>query len=824
MRYARSIVSVTAQSTERPPAPLPAPKEYLAADGIIRQLKPLPPPRTTPLQQHLLPSHASDSVDCPVTPQISADVESVFTAHTLVNFERHFKQRAIDDLFSVLSTNKQDKLHNVFNNSRNSAARLNIIDFALLYSQLAKEGDKIALDKVAKKYVAEILKDKLGAGSAFSAWTDRNNARSHTLEKLGNKLCDFVAKKHGSDALELGSLLKATDVKLHILADIENQIKEPLNANAINQWEGIIDRAAKDVFDTQRQNVADLIALSGPGVGLYARDLKLVAKLPELLRPIWAEIIASGTATAADGDTTDFGAPRGNAENNVPVMRFDSVTDRGESNSVLRPHRISRQAGQGGNKDAATQTGERFDGSDTTDFSAPRGNAKNDVPVMRFDSVTDRGESDSVLRPHSISRQAGQGGHKDAATQTGERFDGSDTTDFGAPRGNAENDVPVMRFDSVTDRRESDSVLRPHSISRQAGQGGNKDAATQTGERFDGGDTTDFGAPRGNAENDVPVMRFDSVTDRRESDSVLRPHSISHPAGQGGNKDAVTQTGERFDGGDTTDFGAPRGNAENDVPVMRFDSMTDRREPDSVLRPHRISHPAGKAANKETASQAVERFESRDDSGPRDLIRFDRLKSKAPSVERFVSVTDGPAVRKVEDPLGYYADLKFQNKKMPLLSESYLKGLRNSPGDKPAELLLEGIRQALAPEINQQTMSYYSVFNDFRERLLPSNEIRRKGVLADATTAEKDPKLLQDMNMLQYVLASHPDLKTNRENIRSFVNRLIRETNLLRSSKENPLVVAILDGVLGVGGWDQNPFVRRPIESHQRNPGVENAK
>ncbi|TFZ49381.1 hypothetical protein E5C26_20155, partial [Serratia proteamaculans] len=220
----------------------------------------------------------------------------------------------------------------------------------------------------------------------------------------------------------------------------------------------------------------------------------------------------------------------------------------------------------------------------------------------------------------------------------------------------------------------------------------------------------------------------------------------------------------------------------------------------------------------------VERFESRDDSGPRNLIRFDHMKFKAPSVERFVSVIADSTVMKVENPLGYYADLKFQNKNMPLLTESYLKGLRNFPGDKPAELLLYGIRQALAPELNQQTMNYYSVFNNFRERLLPSNESRRMQVLADATAAEKYPELLQDMNMLRDVLARHPGLETNRGNILSFVNKLIREANLLRSGKTNPLVAAILDGVLGMGSWYQNPFVRRPIESRLKNSGVDNVK
>ncbi|WP_279205312.1 hypothetical protein [Obesumbacterium proteus] len=152
---------------------------------------------------------------------------------------------------------------------------------------------------------------------------------------------------------------------------------------------------------------------------------------------------------------------------------------------------------------------------------------------------------------------------------------------------------------------------------------------------------------------------------------------------------------------------------------------------------------------------------------------------------------------------GGYASLQFREGNLYTLpSQAALRG--SALKLKPEQELLRTVRSMLELDANQPWETRRE-FEHFRRRLLPAFESDRTQVWNKLAAPQSDDGLLRDVATLKHLLAEHPKLERQRQNIANVARTLMRESGLVPSGQPiHPLVMAVLDGVAGVdeAKWD----------------------
>ncbi|MFK7087234.1 SPI-1 type III secretion system effector SipA [Chromobacterium violaceum] len=207
----------------------------------------------------------------------------------LASYQADYARRSVATLFAA--SPHADKLGELYQASPNRYAKLEIAEFAKVYSQLKRQPDLDpaagkTLDDLAQQYAARILKDGLGVKSAFGPWTQRTDKHYQLRSGLERKLAEIASRHCQGDAQKLGNDFMRAEVTTFILSCVETHLGRQLDEATSRQITGLVDSAAMQAFEDLRQRRGDLIEQRGFSVGTLARDLDTVAVLPQLLRSL----------------------------------------------------------------------------------------------------------------------------------------------------------------------------------------------------------------------------------------------------------------------------------------------------------------------------------------------------------------------------------------------------------------------------------------------------------------------------------------------------------------------------------------------------------
>ncbi|WP_052370806.1 hypothetical protein [Chromobacterium haemolyticum] len=320
-----------------------------------------------------MPADASRRPATPLSERFSGGRSSAATParrHSVsdpASFKAQHTRDSVAALFAASTDAKAlDKLYLA---SPNVYAKLEIEEFAKVYAQLKQQPDLSpqdakSLDDLAQQYTARILKDGLGAKSAFGPWTQSTNKQYQLRNQLEHKLALLAHQHCGGDTMKLGNDFMQREVSTFILSYVETQLGRSLDAATGEQVMELVDSAAKLAFDALRQSRGEMLGLSGTSLGRQARDLDTVAILPQLLRSVLAGL-GQETPPRATPDLPD--APKGpdapkpdpsaapaggpnitinvggiNIDNSVNITGSGNTSDSGNSSRSQRPARVGR--------------------------------------------------------------------------------------------------------------------------------------------------------------------------------------------------------------------------------------------------------------------------------------------------------------------------------------------------------------------------------------------------------------------------------------------------------------------------------------------------
>ncbi|MCD5360262.1 hypothetical protein [Chromobacterium aquaticum] len=244
-----------------------------------------------------MPADASRRPATPLSEQFSGGRSSAATParrHSLIDPASFKAQHTRDSVAALFAASTDAKaLDKLYLASPNVYAQLEIAEFAKVYAQLKQQPDLSpqdakSLDDLAQQYTARVLKDGLGAKSAFGPWTQSTNKQYQLRNQLEHKLALLAHQHCGGDTMKLGNDFMQREVSTFILSYVETQLGRSLDAATGEKVMELVDSAAKLAFDALRQSRGEMLGLSGPSLGRQARDLDTVAILPQLLRSVLA--------------------------------------------------------------------------------------------------------------------------------------------------------------------------------------------------------------------------------------------------------------------------------------------------------------------------------------------------------------------------------------------------------------------------------------------------------------------------------------------------------------------------------------------------------
>ncbi|UJB33331.1 hypothetical protein [Chromobacterium sp. Beijing] len=207
----------------------------------------------------------------------------------LASYKADYSRDSVAALFAASS--QSQRLGELYQESPNRYAKLEIAEFAKVYSQLSRqeglsEQARQTLDGLAQQYTDKILKDGLGEKSAFGPWTPRTDKHYQQRSKLEHKLAAMMERQCPGGVLQLGNDFMRREVVPFILSRVESHLGRQLDESTCQRLTELVDSAAMKAFEELRQRRGELIEQRGVSVGTLARDLDTVAILPQLLRSV----------------------------------------------------------------------------------------------------------------------------------------------------------------------------------------------------------------------------------------------------------------------------------------------------------------------------------------------------------------------------------------------------------------------------------------------------------------------------------------------------------------------------------------------------------
>ncbi|NHR07709.1 hypothetical protein HA052_21195 [Chromobacterium haemolyticum] len=207
----------------------------------------------------------------------------------LASYKADYSRDSVGALFAASS--QSQRLGELYQGSPNRYAKLEIAEFAKVYSQLSQqeglnEQARQALDGLAQQYTEKILKDGLGEKSVFGPWTPRTDKHYQQRSKLEHKLAVMMERQCPGGVLQLGNDFMRREVVPFILSRVESHLGRQLDENTCQRLTELVDSAAMKAFEELRLRRGELIEQRGVSVGTLARDLDTVAILPQLLRSL----------------------------------------------------------------------------------------------------------------------------------------------------------------------------------------------------------------------------------------------------------------------------------------------------------------------------------------------------------------------------------------------------------------------------------------------------------------------------------------------------------------------------------------------------------
>lgn len=729
----------------------------------------------------------------------------------LASFNALHNKQAIQDLFSVVPAGQQPKLVEIFQQSHNTYAHREITEFAKVYSQLIRQPDlsveaRTMLDALAQQYTDKIQSDGLGEKSAFGPWTASKGQQYQQRSQIEHKLAEFANQHFCDSFLQLGSGFMSREVMPFIQNCIEQRLGAPLTEATNRNLMDVVDKAAMQAFNALREGRTGLIDQHGLGVGKLARDLDTVATLPLLLRNVLAQLpqdllqtvppSTSAPASGPDGSTpaapAAVAAGPGGVTINIGDIHIDNskYTDKSKRTNNRQPQTSqSRSAPTPMAQNLTLQVNQKVSDAamaETTPKMGSQGKMHAANPVLNA----------SVQRHQLVKTQVAA----------------SESVNFHRVTASvAEKLIPASSSNSLHDA----ASMVANSLSELVDVALNGDRAQYTGHK---------------SAAEYVSLQEHRVTQTHSSsiEALSIPVSaMAMPLTSASVKNGLHEAASRVANSlsDLADVALSGDRVENTghKPVAEYVSIQE----------HRIAQTHSSSIETKNIPVSAMAMPLTSASAKNGLLDAGRDVAKSLSDLLDVAVGGNPTsdaeslnskldagVGEEMNRAGGYASLQFREGNLYTLpSQAALRG--SALKLKPEQELLRTVRSMLEPDANQPWETRRE-FEHFRRRLLPAFESDRTQVWNKLAAPQSDDGLLRDVATLKHLLAEHPKLERQRQNIANVARTLMRESGLVPSGQPiHPLVMAVLDGVAGVdeAKWDWREEANRnqPLTS---SPGI----
>ncbi|KMN36763.1 hypothetical protein VI26_05640 [Chromobacterium sp. LK1] len=687
----------------------------------------------------------------------------------LASYKADYSRDSVAALFAASS--QSQRLGELYQDSPNRYAKLEIAEFAKVYSQLSRqeglsEQARQALDGLAQQYTDKILKDGLGEKSAFGPWTPRTDKQYQQRSKLEHKLAVMMERQCPGGVLQLGNDFMRREVVPFILSRVESHLGRQLDESTCQRLTELVDSAAMKAFEELRLRRGELIEQRGVSVGTLARDLDTVAILPQLLRslleglgqgpkdPQQPEPVRADQPDPGPGPRPSPGpADPGETPRPQEVHYHFNFNDNSQDN---------RQDNRRWNKRGDTYLGDVHKGN------RHHGGAPSRLVTSLRMPAPQIARSQDLPTPQQATVSETRHPLLDAASQvTGALSElmntalGEDTLTAPIPGA-----AQAGKLDATARQARLDAMAQPQT----ATLGGAPSGVEQ-------GTQTDAGQALRHAASQVTGALSELMNTALGEDTLATPIPGAAQAGKldatarQARLDAMAQPQTAILGGapsgveqgTQTDAGQALRHAASQVTGALSELMNTALGEDTLAAPIPGAAQAGKLDA--TARQA-------------------RL--------------DATAQPQTASLGGEFSGLSFRGGPLRNLpSQAYLRSQifhSTLDGHAAGRELIKALRDALEPDA-AQPFAQRREFEALRNRMLPSGRMQQDDLLRQFADGAPEA-LAADARRLGGVLAEHPGLERQRQALGGFAQTLIRETNLVPpGGRVNPLLGEFLNGL-----------------------------
>ncbi|MCP1290090.1 hypothetical protein NK214_07790 [Chromobacterium sp. S0633] len=686
----------------------------------------------------------------------------------LASYKADYSRDSVAALFAASS--QSQRLGELYQESPNRYAKLEIAEFAKVYSQLSRqeglsEQARQTLDGLAQQYTDKILKDGLGEKSAFGPWTPRTDKHYQQRSKLEHKLAAMMERQCPGGVLQLGNDFMRREVVPFILSRVESHLGRQLDESTCQRLTELVDSAAMKAFEELRQRRGELIEQRGVSVGTLARDLDTVAILPQLLRslleglgqgpkdperpePVRADQPDPGPGPQP-GPTEPGGAQQPMVVNNYYTTNNDNRQDNRQDNRRW------------------DKRGDMYLG-DVNKGNRHQGGAPSRLVTSLRMPAPQVARSQDLPKPQQATVSETRHPLLNAASQVTGALSELMNTALG-------EETLTAPTPGAAQAGKLEATARQARISQPAASQsailGGAPSGVEQGTQTDGGQTLHHAASQvmeamselmGTALGEETLTApTPGAAQAGKLEATARQARLSQPATPqsatlGGVPSGVEQ-------GTQTDAGQALRDAASQVSTAMSELMNTALGEETLATPIPGAAQAGKL--EATARQA-------------------RL--------------DAAAQPQTASLGGEFAELAFRGGPLRNLpSQAYLRSQifhSTLDGHAAGRELIKALRDALEPDA-AQPFAQRREFEALRNRMLPSGRAQQDDLLQQFADGAPET-LAADARRLGGVLAEHPGLERQRQALGGFAQTLIRETNLLPpGGRANPLLGEFLSGL-----------------------------
>ncbi|PTU64805.1 hypothetical protein DB032_07660 [Chromobacterium sp. Panama] len=721
-----------------------------------------------------MPADASRRPATPLSERFNGGRSSAATParrHSLMDPASFKAQHTRDSVAALFAASTDAKaLDKLYLASPNVYAQLEIAEFAKVYAQLKQQPDLSpqdakSLDDLAQHYTARVLKDGLGAKSAFGPWTQSTNKQYQLRNQLEHKLALLAHQHCGGDTMKLGNDFMQREVSTFILSYVETQLGRSLDTATGEKVMELVDSAAKLAFDALRQSRGEMLGLSGPSLGRQARDLDTVAILPQLLRSV-LEGLGQDPKGPQQPDPARDGQPDPGPGPQPGPTEPGGAQQPMVVNNYYTTNNDNRQDNRQDNR-RWDKRGDMYLG-DVNKGNRHQGGAPSRLVTSLRMPAPQVARSQDLPKPQQATVSETRHPLLDAASQVTGALSELMNTALG------EETLPAPT-PGAAQAGKLEATARQARISQPAASQsailGGAPSGVEQGTQTDGGQTLHHAASQVmEAMSELMGTALGEETLTAPTPGAAQAGKLEATASQARLSQPATRQSATLGGvpsgveqGTQTDAGQALRDAASQVSTAMSELMNTALDEETLATPIPGAAQAGKLDA--TARQA-------------------RL--------------DAAAQPQTASLGGEFAGLSFRGGPLRNLpSQAYLRSQvfhSTLDGHAAGRELIKALRDALEPDAAQPFVQRRE-FEALRNRMLPSGRMQQDDLLRQFADGAPET-LAADARRLGGVLAEHPGLERQRQALGGFAQTLIRETNLLSpGGRANPLLGEFLNGL-----------------------------